>query len=122
MRDVGVVDRRGGAGLLGEAVDESRIAGESLAKDFDGEIPVQRQVDGLVHRAHAADAERIEQKKVAELQRDDGYRLALGTLDVGEGSLTGEVNRRAALMAVNRFRYCARGIHCGGDGNTRQSI
>ncbi len=115
-----MVDGRGGASFAGEVLDEPRVAGQLFPEDFHGQIPVQRQVDGSVDRPHAADAEGIKQKKVAELERDDRERPAPRTFDLRERLLASEVNRCVALVTVDRFRHCARGVHRDGDVSTRR--
>ena len=55
--DVGVVERRGGARLAQEALDDRRLLGAGVAHHLDRDRPVQPRVEGAEHLAHAAAAD-----------------------------------------------------------------
>ena len=56
--DVGMVERRGGARLLFEALQAfGGVAARDGGKHLERDLPVQAQVEGAVDLAHASDAE-----------------------------------------------------------------
>ena len=80
-------------------------------QDFQREIAVEREVDGFVNRAHAADPDGVEQQEIAELQRHNGKRAAMLALDVGEAALSCQVEDRPARVAIDGIRHFAWRVH-----------
>ena len=66
--DVGVVQRRGRAGLALEAFRGQRIGGSRLGQELDRDVATEPEVFGAVHDAHAAGAQPIDDAVV----RDNG--------------------------------------------------
>ena len=56
--NVGMIQRGSGTGLLLEAAETFRIAGEGCGQDFDGYVARQPGIAGAVDFAHAAGTER----------------------------------------------------------------
>jgi hypothetical protein len=55
--DVRVVQRRGGAGLAGEAGQGLRVGGELRGEDFEGDLAAEQRVGGEVDVTHPAGAD-----------------------------------------------------------------
>ena len=55
--DVGVIERRGRAGLLLEARDPIRVGGHALRQNLDRNVPMEAGVVRAIHLAHAANTQ-----------------------------------------------------------------
>lgn len=63
---VGVVELRGSASFLAEAVYKGRILGVVAMNDFEGDFPVHLSVAGVVNGGKAAPAQFLQQFILAE--------------------------------------------------------
>ncbi len=59
--DVGMIELSGGADFPLETLDRLRVDGAVLADDLDGDDAAQAALPGLVHRAHAAFPQAVEE-------------------------------------------------------------
>jgi hypothetical protein len=71
--DVGVVEGRGRARLLGEAAQPVRDRSEGLGQELDGDVAVEVVVAGAVDLTHAPRAQLVEELVPAEPHADDGW-------------------------------------------------
>ncbi|MEK7408746.1 MAG: hypothetical protein AAB225_27080 [Acidobacteriota bacterium] len=77
--DVGVVQRRGGAGLALEALQHEGVLGKPWWQEFQGYLPPQPAVLRPLNDTHAAAAERI-QDAVVRHRSADHARLSISLL------------------------------------------
>jgi hypothetical protein len=124
--DVGVVELGGGLRLLLEALDDVRVLGDVGRQDLDGHLPVQGQVLGEEHRAHAALAEHALELVLA---LDQALQAVHQAFDLPAGGRVGAASRliraareaelaivgqrRVALNAVDRGAHGRRGFTNG---------
>jgi hypothetical protein len=72
VHDVRVVQRGGGAGLVFEPLQVTRIEHRGERQDLEGDAAAQRELLGLVDHAHAAAADLADQAEVAEFAETEG--------------------------------------------------
>ncbi len=65
--DVGVVQLRGGAGLALEPAARLGVAEHLARQDFQGHMPAERDLLGLVDHAHAPSADLAKQAVITKL-------------------------------------------------------
>jgi hypothetical protein len=80
-------------------------------QDFQREIAIEREIDGLVNRAHAADPDGVEQQEITELERHNRKRATMLALHVGEARLSGQVEDHPASVAIDGIRHFAWRVH-----------
>jgi hypothetical protein len=70
--DVGVIQRRGGAGFTLEAFERLRVGGDVRGKEFESDEAAKLDVFGLVNNAHAAAAQLVDDAVVGDGLADHG--------------------------------------------------
>jgi hypothetical protein len=104
LDDVLVADRRGGAGLLNEALGDRLVGAEARLDDLDGDLLGEREVDADVDSAHAASADAaLDAVAFSEDGADEGVAGVLGALrDAGGGlgDLAGLGSREARRVGM----------------------
>ena len=97
--------------LAGETGDERGVAGQLLVEYLEREITVQGEIDGFVHRTHAADADYVQQQEITELQWHNRKRAAMLAFNMLETGLAGQIENRPAGVAVDGVWHFAWCIH-----------
>ncbi len=64
--DIGVIQRRGGLGLLDKAREPLLIAESRFRQELDGHQTVETAVPGFIHPSHSALADLLQKREVAE--------------------------------------------------------
>src|SRR5262245_14958217 len=80
VHDVRVVHGGGGARLLAEHADRGGIGAQLRGQELDGDRPLQLEVPGEMHDAHAAAADLVAQLIAARVDRAQRLRHAPGAL------------------------------------------
>ena len=83
--DVGVVEGRGRAGLLGESTEAVRDRGEGLGQELDGDVAAEVEVPRTVDLAHAPRAQLVEELVPAEPHADHGWHGCWMICEPGSG-------------------------------------
>ena len=74
--DVGVVQRRGGAGLAAEAVEDGKLAANLVGQKFECDEAAKAGVLGLVDHAHSPAAKLFDHSIMGDGFADHGQALA----------------------------------------------
>ena len=64
--DIGMVQRRGGAGFAAKAFERLGIASEVVRKEFEGDVAAEADVFGFINHAHSATAEFFQDAVMAD--------------------------------------------------------
>ena len=83
--DVGVVERRGRARLLGESAEAVRDRGEGLGQELDGDVAAEVEVPRTVDLTHAPRAQLVEELVPAEPHADRGWHEPFDDGEPGSG-------------------------------------
>ena len=100
--DIGMVELRGGLGLVFEAGDLPAVEDCRERQDLQGHAPAQRDLLGLVDDAHAAPADFPQQTKIAQPPLVAGRRRIIRQRNVAAGIAVGRWN--PAAMSCNSSR------------------
>ncbi len=102
--DVGVVEGRGRACLLGESTEAVGDRGEGLGQELDGDVAAEVEVPRAVDLAHAPRAQLVEELVPAEPHADHGWhgRSMIGEPGSGYAPASGGVKGRFATAPGKR--------------------
>jgi hypothetical protein len=111
-QDVGMVEARGGARLLLEALQPVGVAGERRRQHLDGDVAAQAGVASTINLAHSACANPLEHLEVADLGADheDLSRSGFGETSPSAPVISyGPMRDPESIIAVRRSRRPATG-------------
>ena len=64
--NIGMIQRRGGAGLALEALQRRRVFLQLSGQELQSHVPAEAEIFGLIHHAHAAAAELVQDAVVGD--------------------------------------------------------